>query len=540
MSATLSTATPDRPLFNWLNTRATGVLLHPTCLPGEQGIGTFELGPVERLLDFLAAGGIHYWQLCPLGPTGFGDSPYQCFSAFAGNPYLIDLFALARLGLLTPTDIEPLQFLERERVDFGHLWQLKGLMLSRAHARYREQGRPVLPYGDFAAFRREHAAWLEPYAYFRALKDHYEGRPWWEWPAETRGYATARQASLHARLAAAIESHAFAQYLFFGQWALVRAAAAQRGIEIIGDIPIFVARDSADTWAAPHLFEIDEATGLLLAGAGVPPDYFSSEGQLWGNPLYRWDVHAADGYAWWLSRLRASFALADVVRIDHFRGFDEYWRIPAGAATARTGAWRPGPGLAFFRAVQAAFPSAKIIAEDLGEIGPSVRALRDQAGLPGMVILQFAFGGKADNFYLPHHHRPNSVVYPGTHDNDTSLGWYATADEKTRDHVRRYLRVAGSEIGWDFVRAAYASVCRLAVLPLPDLLSLGSEARFNTPGRTEGNWQWRYGDRALDCLCGATTRYLRELGELYDRAPQPAADEPAATTALSAPAEPAR
>jgi len=313
----------------------------------------------------------------------------------------------------------------------------------------------------------------------------------------------------------------------------VRAAAAQRGIEIVGDLPIFVARDSADSWAAPHLFEIDEATGRPLAVAGVPPDYFSADGQLWGNPLYRWDVHAADGYAWWLSRLHASFALVDVVRIDHFRGFDEFWRIPADAATARTGAWRPGPGLGFLRAVRAAFPSAKIIAEDLGEIGPAVRALRDQAGLPGMVILQFAFGGKSDNLYLPHNHQPNSVVFPGTHDNDTSLGWYATADEKTRDQVRRYLRVAGAEIGWDFVRAAYASVCRLAVVPLPDLLSLGSKARFNTPGRAEGNWQWRYRARDLDCLCGATTRYLRELGELYDRAPRPAAP------ALTASTEPA-
>jgi 4-alpha-glucanotransferase len=433
------------------------------------------------------------------------------------------LFALVRLNLLTPQDLEPLQALDRERVDFGRLWQLKGRVLARAHTRFCEHDRPVLPYGDFAAFRREHAAWLDSYAYFRALKDHYEGRPWWEWPAETRRYATARQAPLRAQLAIAIEAHAFAQYLFFGQWVQVRAAAARRGIEIVGDLPIFVARDSADTWAAPHLFEIDEATGRPLAVAGVPPDYFSPDGQLWGNPLYRWDVHAADGYAWWLSRLRASFALADVVRIDHFRAFDEFWRIPADAPTARTGAWRPGPGLAFFRAVRAAFPAAKIIAEDLGEIGPTVRALRDQAGLPGMVILQFAFGGKSDNFYLPHHHQPNSVVFPGTHDNNTSLGWYAATDEKTRDHVRRYLRVTGSEIGWDFVRAAYASVCRLAVFPLQDLLSLGTEARFNTPGRAEGNWQWRYRAGDLDRLGDATTHYLRELGELYDRPPRPVA-----------------
>jgi 4-alpha-glucanotransferase len=521
MHAPSAAAASDQPLFHWLTHRAAGVLLHPTGLPGDQGIGTFEPAPIERFLDFLAAGGLRYWQLCPLGPTGFGDSPYQCFSAFAGNPYLIDLFALVRLGLLTPADLAPLHFLEHERVDFGRLWQLKWLMIFRAHARFRELGRPALPYGDFAAFQREHATWLEPYAYFRALKDHYQGRPWWEWPAETRRYASAQQAALRTQLASAIEAHAFSQYLFFGQWAHVRAAAAQRGIQIVGDLPIFVARDSADTWAAPQLFEIDEATGRPLAVAGVPPDYFSADGQLWGNPLFRWDVHAADGYAWWLDRLRASFALADVVRIDHFRGFDEFWRVPADATSAKAGAWQPGPGLAFFRAVRATFPAAKIVAEDLGNIGPAVRALRDQTGLPGMVILQFAFGGKSDNLYLPHNQTPNCVVYPGTHDNDTSIGWYATADEKTRDHVRRYLRVPGTEIGWDFIRSAYASVGRLAMIPLQDILSLDSAGRFNTPGRAEGNWQWRYRARDLDRLCGETTRYLRELGELYGRTPPP-------------------
>ncbi|MBI5382222.1 MAG: 4-alpha-glucanotransferase [Opitutae bacterium] len=529
MSATAPVATSanDLPLFNWLTRRASGVLLHPTSLPGEQGIGTFEPGPVNAFLDFLAAAGFRYWQVCPLGPTGYGDSPYQCFSAFAGNPYLVDVFALVRAGWLTPADVEPLRALDRQRVDFGQLWQTKGLILSRAHARFCQRGRPTQPYGDFAAFQRAHADWLAPYAYFRALKDHYQGQPWWDWPPATRRFASAQNSPLRALLAPAIEAHAFAQFLFFAQWAQVRASAAQRGLEIIGDLPIFVARDSADTWAAPGLFELDEATGQPLAVAGVPPDYFSADGQLWGNPLYRWDAHAADGYAWWLARLRASFAQADVIRIDHFRGFDEYWRIPADAATAKAGAWRPGPGLAFFRAVRAAFPDAKIIAEDLGEIGPSVRALRDQAGLPGMEILQFAFGGPSDNLYLPHNHLANALVYSGTHDNDTSLGWYAAADEKTRDHVRRYLGVPGTAIGWDFVRAGFASVSRLAIFPLQDLLSLGSEARFNTPGHAQGNWQWRYQPDALARLSGDTARYLHTLGELYDRVPRPAPEKPA-------------
>lgn len=507
-------------LFDWLNERSAGILLHPSCLPGSQGIGTFEHTPLERFLDFMAASGLSYWQVCPLGPTGFGDSPYQSFSAFAGNPYLIDLTALVRLGLLEAADLLPLANLDQDRVDFGGLWKLKWPLLFKAHANFRRMRSPALPYGDFARFRKENASWLEPYAFFRALKDHFQGAPWWEWPEEARVYRRACQ-SLHVQgLEVKVEAHAFFQYLFFGQWSQVREMTQARKIQIVGDIPIFVALDSADAWAEPRLFDIDEKTGKPRTVAGVPPDYFSKDGQLWGNPLYRWDVHAEDGYAWWISRLRASFDQADVVRIDHFRGFDEYWSIPAKAATARTGEWLPGPGLEFFQAVKASFPKAKIIAEDLGEIGPSVRKLRDDAGLPGMAILQFAFGGKADNPYLPHNVVPNSVIYPGTHDNDTSLGWYASTDEKTRDHVRRYLRIPGAEIGWDFLRCAYASPARLAVFPLQDMLALGSEARFNTPGKAQGNWQWRYRARDLERLVGGTTRYLRELGELFGRIPQ--------------------
>lgn len=307
----------------------------------------------------------------------------------------------------------------------------------------------------------------------------------------------------------------------------MRAAAAKRGVSIIGDVPIFAALDSADTWSAPHLFELDEKTGRPLAVAGVPPDYFSADGQLWGNPLYRWETHAADGYAWWHARLRAAFALYDVVRIDHFRGFADYWRIPFPATTARKGEWRPGPGAAFFESIRRAHPEAKIIAEDLGELSPAARQLRRDTGLPGMAILQFAFGGKRTNPYLPYNLEPNSVVYPGTHDNDTTLGWYATADEKARDHVRRYLRVSGTEVGWDFIRAAYGAVSRLAVVTLPDLLNLGSEARFNFPSRPDGNWQWRYRTPQLDHLFDGTAGYLRDLADLHGRLPSPTAeDEP--------------
>ncbi|MDD3178781.1 MAG: 4-alpha-glucanotransferase [Opitutaceae bacterium] len=504
------------PIFDWLDHRAAGVLLHPTALPGPQGIGVLD-GNLLKFLDLLHDAGFQYWQLCPLGPTGFGDSPYQCFSAFAGNPYLVDLEALIPWGLLDAGDLAPLRSLPAERVDFGEIYRRKWPLLAQAHARFKKQ-RPSLPYGDFDTFRREHAHWLEAYAYFRALKEHHQNAPWWEWPHDLRHYRTALQSRLRGRLADTAEMHAFTQFLFFGQWQGAREAARTRGLSIIGDIPIFVAADSADAWAQPELFELNGKTGRPLAVAGVPPDYFSADGQLWGNPLYRWDVHRADGFAWWQARLRAAFALYDVLRIDHFRGFDTYWRIPWPAATARIGAWTPGPGLEFFRTMRAAFPAARIIAEDLGELMESVVRLRDDTGLPGMTVLQFAFGGGSANTYLPHNHVPNSVTYSGTHDNDTTLGWFASTDERTRDHVRRYFRVSGDEIPWDLIRAAYQSVSRLAVVTLPDILSLGSVARFNSPGKSEGNWQWRCHMRQLDQLrAGGTVSYLASLAQLYGR-----------------------
>ncbi len=503
------------PVFSWLNQRTAGVLLHPTAFPGSQGIGVLD-GAADKFLDFLAASGVRTWQICPLGPTGYGDSPYQCFSAFAGNPYLIDLQALVDSGLLDAADLAPLQQLPRDHVDFGWLYVTKWPALFKAFEAFKAAGRPAL-YGDFAAFKTDKASWLGAFTLFLAMKDHFGGRPWWEWPAEVRFHAQAAKSPLAAELADAAEAHAFFQYLFFGQWSRVRARARELGIEIIGDAPIFVARDSADVWSHPRLFQVDQATGRPLAVAGVPPDYFSATGQLWGNPLYAWDAHATDGYTWWIERLRANFALCDIVRIDHFRAFDTYWSIPADAADARGGKWLNGPGLDFFLKVKAALPDARMIAEDLGELFPSVVELRDATGLPGMTILQFAFGGESSNLYLPHNLRANSAVYPGTHDNDTTLGWYASTDEKTRDHVRRYLRVDGREVGWDFIRTAYASVSNLAVIPFQDILSLGSEARLNTPGEPAGNWQWRYHAGRLAQLQTETAPYLRQLGELYAR-----------------------
>jgi len=509
-------AASSTPLFDWLKNRSAGVLLHPTSFPSDQGVGVLDAN-VETYLDFLQTAGISHWQVCPLGPTGYGDSPYQCFSSFAGNPYLIDLHALVSAGLLTDADLSDLRRLPADRVDYGWLYMTKWPVLFRAHAAARARKFAGLPYGDFAAFRTTHADWLDGYALFLALKDHHDGRPWWLWPAEHRFLARIKPATLPASVLLRAEAHAFFQYLFFGQWARVRTSAAARGVRLIGDAPIFVARDSADVWARPDLFQIDPDTGLPLAVAGVPPDYFSADGQLWGNPLYAWEAHAAEGYAWWLRRLRANFALCDIVRIDHFRAFDTYWSIPADATTAKSGAWKQGPGLAFFRAVHAALPDARLIAEDLGELFESVRTLRDACGLPGMTILQFAFGGDASNLYLPHNLTANSVVYPGTHDNNTTLGWYDSATAAETDHVRRYLRVDGREIAWDFIRAAYAAVSRLAVLPLQDLLSLDGAARFNTPGVAAGNWQWRYTAAQLAALQRQSAPYLRTLGELYGR-----------------------
>lgn len=493
--------------------------MHPTSLPGSFGVGSLEPAAIDAWLNFLRSSGLRYWQTCPLGPTGYGDSPYQCFSAFAGNPYLIDVEALQRFGLLAPDDISPLRALPHERVDFGWLYTTKRPALFRAFDVFKKHGKVPLPYGDFSEFRQTHRDWLEPFGLFMALKDHFQGQPWWEWPQEVRFFDRTRSAKIPAEVSHRAEAHAFLQYLFFGQWSEVRARARKLGVDIIGDTPIFVARDSADVWANPQLFQLDSATGHPLFVAGVPPDYFSADGQLWGNPLYAWEAHSTTGYDWWLRRLRANFLVCDVLRIDHFRAFDSYWAIPANAPTAKTGSWQRGPGLDFFQAVRQALPEAKLIAEDLGELTPSVTQLREATGLPGMTILQFAFGGDATNTYLPHHLRPNSVVYPGTHDNDTTLGWYRSASEKEKDHVRRYFRVSGEEVGWDFIRASYAAVSNLAIFPLQDVMSLGSEARFNTPGKAAGNWQWRYRPEQLTALQTGTAAYLHSLGELYARLP---------------------
>jgi len=511
-----------QPLLHWLDHRSSGVLLHPTALPGDYGIGTFNDHCLD-FIDFLAEAGLGYWQVCPLGPTGYGNSPYQSFSVFAGNPYLISLRALQAKDLVSAAILDELGSLPRAFVDYGGLHNAKWPVLQSIYdvCIRQEKGRR-LPYGDFDAFKEAHAEWLEPFAYFQALKERFDGAPWTEWPPKLRSFPQAKRSPLRKELAEAIDAQRFFQYLFFGQWEIARDRARRRGVRIVGDLPIFVSMDSADVWQNPERYQLDQKTLKPKAVAGCPPDYFSASGQLWGNPLYDWKALKAEGYDWWIKRLEASFRLYDVVRIDHFRGFESYWKIPYGDKTAANGKWTKGPGLDFFKTVKRRLPNAKLIAEDLGDIDAKARKLRRDSGLPGMAVLQFAFGDGGDNFYLPHNLQHNCVLYPGTHDNDTTRGWYGSAPEKTRDHARRYLRVSGEEIGWDFVRAAYASVARLCIVPLQDLLSLGSEARFNIPGSQAGNWEWRMSEDQLASLRGEPAAYLKELADLYYREGKPA------------------
>ncbi len=494
--------------------RASGVLLHPTSLPGSPAIG--DLGPAAtRFIDFLAAAGQTYWQVLPLGPTGYGDSPYQCFSAFAGNPLLISPQKLAAEGILDASAIAANEPWPIGRVDFGRVIPWKRALLRAAFDRFRAEANATQR-AAFDRFCQEAAAWLDDFALFMALKDEHNGAPWWEWERPLRQRAPDAIRAASDRLANAIAEHRFQQWLFFRQWRELRDYAQERGVRLIGDIPIFAARDSADVWANPHLFYLDDDGNPTIV-AGVPPDYFSATGQLWGNPLYRWDVMHETGYAWWIERFRAIFRLVDVARVDHFRGFEAYWSVPAHETTAVNGRWNPGPGAAFFQAVIDALGELPIIAEDLGFITPAVAALRDQFAFPGMKVLQFAFSTDGRDPYLPHNYQPNCVVYTGTHDNDTTVGWFtgsSTAEE--RAFVRRYLRRDGSDIAWDLIHLAWLSVADTAIAPMQDLLRLGTEARMNLPGSLGGNWQWRC---PPDALADDLAQALRDLTDLCNRRP---------------------
>jgi 4-alpha-glucanotransferase len=490
--------------------RGSGILLHPTSLPGPYGIG--DLGPAAYgWIDTLVRAGQKWWQVLPLGPTGYGDSPYQCFSAFAGNPYLVSPDTLIQDGLIAAGDLAGLNFPE-DRVDFGPVIKFKISLLERAWEHFKHGAAAQLK-GPFESFCSEAAEWLDDYALFMALKDAHGGGTWLDWPLALKRRDDAALAKARAELAGAIQQHKFRQFLFFRAWRGLKTHANAQGVRLIGDIPIFVSSDSADVWAHPDIFLLDEQR-RPVAVAGVPPDYFSKTGQLWGNPLYNWEMLKETGYDWWVSRFRATLAQVDLVRLDHFRGFVAYWRIPAGLPTAEIGEWEPGPGPEFLTSLRQVLGGLPIIAEDLGIITPEVEALREGFNLPGMRILQFAFGGATEDRFLPHTYEHNTVVYTGTHDNDTTRGWYAAATEAERDFCRRYLGRDGSDIAWDLIRLAWSSVANLAVAPMQDVLDLGSEARMNLPGQPSGNWSWRFRASAFTPQLVAR---LAELTALYAR-----------------------
>jgi 4-alpha-glucanotransferase len=493
--------------------RSSGILLHPTSLPGAGGIG--ELGSAAyRFVDWLHEAGQQIWQILPLTPTGYGDSPYASNSAFAGNVLLVSVERLAQDGLIDQAAWDDAPQMNLDTVDFGAVIAWKHGVMRQAHARFKAGASPALV-REWETWRTEEAHWLEDYALFKAISEQHSGAMWNTWEPELVKRETAALERVRGELADDIDYQRFVQWLFFRQWRALKSYANQRGIKIMGDVPIFVAYDSADVWANPDLFQLDAERNPTVV-AGVPPDYFSATGQLWGNPHYRWDRLKAQGYKWWVERIRATLATVDIVRIDHFRGFESAWEIPAGDETAVNGRWVQGPGIAIFDALRDALGELPIVAEDLGTITPEVLALRDEAGLPGMRILQFAWSGEPENFYLPFNYVARTVVYTGTHDNDTTRGWFEGTSEAERHRVRTYTGTDGTNIAWDFIRLAMTSVASISIVPLQDVFGLGSEARINTPGRQIGNWGWRFRD---EMLTSALADGMRTLTNATGRLP---------------------
>jgi 4-alpha-glucanotransferase len=496
--------------------RASGVLLHPTSLPGAYGIGTLGAQALA-FIDWLAAAEQSYWQICPLVPTGYGDSPYQGFSAFAGNPNLIDLDELVESGLLSREDLRSLSVLPDAYVDFGRLIPGRTEVLRRGWTRFSAGQKSGYSMDEFDSFRRSAAYWLDDFCMFMVLKNIHHGISWDQWDDRFRLRDNAALESARRNNIDEIGFHGFLQFLFHCQWRTVKTAAGDRGIRIIGDLPIFISFDSSDCWARPELFQLDEnrrPTGV----AGVPPDYFSATGQLWGNPLYNWDRMSSDGFSWWISVLQDKLKAYDVLRIDHFRGFAAYWSVPFGESTAVNGEWVPAPGRELFGKVRDTLGDLPIIAEDLGVITEDVVALIEECGYPGMKVLQFAFDSSEQNDYLPHNFDKHSVVYTGTHDNDTSAGWFESASRPDRKIAAEYLNIPvesdGKTAASAMLRAAMASVSDLVVIPLQDILGLDSSARFNTPGTLGGNWKWRTAPGTPD---EGSALLLRKLTRIYGR-----------------------
>jgi 4-alpha-glucanotransferase len=493
--------------------RASGVLLHPTSLPGPNGSGDF--GPAAyHFIDWLAGAGQSLWQILPLGGIGPGNSPYMSSSAFAGNLLLIDLAELQAQGWLKDKDTMPVDSFSEKSIDFAKVvpWRMQRLRTAATHF---ETSGSTEQHANFSEFTHAQAGWLNDYASFMTLADVYCQKDWSDWPAPIAQRKPEAMAEVQTQYATQIFFWKFTQWCFFRQWQKLREYAHSRAIKIIGDAPIFIAYQSAEVWARPELFELN-AAGKPEVIAGVPPDFFSASGQRWGNPLYRWNAHKAEHYTWWIERIRHTFSLVDIVRIDHFRGFADYWEIPAHEPTAVNGRWVKGPGAELFHAIEKALGDLPIIAEDLGIITEEVDALRRQFQLPGMRILHFAFGGDADNAYLPHNYESNTVVYTGTHDNDTTHGWWRQASQSEREHATRYLNIADEqEIHWELIRAAAASVADTAIHPMQDILGLGGECRMNLPGVGEGYWAWRF---SWDQVTSEHAQRLKDVSETYRRA----------------------
>ncbi|MDT7808979.1 MAG: 4-alpha-glucanotransferase [Acidobacteriota bacterium] len=502
--------------------RSSGILLHPTSLPGRFGIGDLG-GEAYRFVDWLASAGQILWQIMPLGPTGYGDSPYSAFSAFAGNTNLVSPEKMIEAGLLADADIEDVPAATPERVDYGKVIEYKRGLLEKAFANFKTKVKEDEALrGDYEGFLDFASVWLEDYALFAALRDEHAGRDWNKWATGLARRETVAIENARSAFAERISAHKFFQYVFFEQWLKLKRYANERGVRVVGDMPIFVAHNSADVWSGPRLFKLKD-DGSPAFVAGVPPDAFSETGQLWGNPIYDWERMRGDGFKWWVARVRETLKIVDVVRLDHFRGFASYWEVPAEHQTAEHGRWSPAPGRELFNALRETLgPDLPIIAEDLGTITPDVHTLRDEFGFPGMRVLQFAFGGDPHDTHLPHEYAQDSVAYTGTHDNDTVVGWFrersredaSEVERRERELCLKYLGTDGSEINWDFIRAAQMSVARIAVAQLQDVLGLGSDARMNTPARAEGNWNWRYIEGALTDELAAR---LREMTVIYGR-----------------------
>ena len=494
--------------------RSSGILLHPTSLPSAYGIG--DLGKEARnFIDFLEKSGQHLWQLLPLTHTGYGDSPYQSFSAFAGQPLLISPDYLVELELLEDSDLADCPETDEEHLDYGTIIPWKTKVLKLAHQNFKKLEDYDELVCDFEAFCKKNAFWLEDYALFLACKDFHNGKSWLEWEDEYRVPTAAFKKDLRKKLADGVSYYSFIQFIFFDEWMSLKKYANKHGVKIIGDIPIFVSMDSADVWANQSLFQLD-SKGFPLKVAGVPPDYFSKTGQLWGNPLYDWDAHDEEGYAWWISRIKHQLKSLDILRIDHFRGFEAYWSVSADEKTAINGKWIKGPNHKLFKAIQEALgDDLPIIAEDLGVITPEVEALRDDFGFPGMKVLQFAFESLDEGHFLPHNFtQPNCVCYTGTHDNDTTCGWYETLNKKCQEKVLAYMNTKEDDINMAFIRTALSSIAAYAIFPLQDLLAIGKEGRMNTPGKAAGNWSWRYKKGALT---EELAEEVKDLTILYGR-----------------------